>query len=152
MKSLPHFRGSRLAARLSAPSVPRPSGDVAPLALAEPGGAPAVAPTVAAGGYFEQLQASRRVFWRVYNAWMAQASDQEVERLDDALQHHAPHVRPIHAAFGDAMRDRTSSMSLPLSLLAALDAGGWVPSDTRSAQVVSATRTLSASTQARQAA
>ena len=151
MKSLPHFPGSRLAARLSAPSAPsapRPSGDVAPLALA----APSTAPAVAAGSYLEQIQASRRVFWSAYNAWMAQASDHEVERLDDALQHHAPHVRPIHAAIGDAMCDRSSSMSIPLSLLAALDAAGWAPSELRPALVVNATRRLSASTQARHAA
>ena len=151
MKSLPLFRGSRLAARLSAPSAPsspRPSGDVTPLALA----APSTAPAVAAGSYLEHIQASRRIFWSVYNAWMAQASDQEVERLDDALQHHAPHVRPIHAAIGDAMRDRTSSMSIPLSLLAALDAAGWAPTELHSAIALTATRLLSASTQNRHAA
>ena len=151
MKSLPHFPGSRMAARLSAPpapSSPRPSGDVAPLAWTAPGAAPAAA----AGNYHDQIRALRRVFWSVYNAWMAQASDLEVERLDSALQHHAPHVRPIHAAIGDALRDRTSSMAIPLSLLAALDAAGWAPSELQSAPVVGDTRRLSASTQARHAA
>jgi hypothetical protein len=73
------------------------------------------------------LCASRRVFWRVYSEWTSLASDAELAQLERALAEHAPHVRPIHAALGDAMRDPDHARAVPLSLLASLDAARWKP-------------------------
>jgi len=69
----------------------------------------------------------RRLFWRTYLAWLATCSDDEAERLQQALSEHAPHVRPLINALGDALRDPHTAVQLPASLLAQLTASGWMP-------------------------
>lgn len=69
----------------------------------------------------------RRLFWRTYLAWLATCSDDEAEQLQQALAEHAPHVRPLINALGDALRDPHAAVQLPASLLAQLTASGWMP-------------------------
>ena len=64
-------------------------------------------------------------FWRAFNAWSAQASDDEAAQLEQALQPHAPHVRPIQVALREAMADPQAAAQLPVALVVTLRQHGW---------------------------
>jgi hypothetical protein len=71
------------------------------------------------------LAANRQAFWRGYLVWQALASDGDLAKLARALEPHAQHVRPIHAAIGDALQDPNTVVLLPMDLLVSLFNTGW---------------------------
>jgi hypothetical protein len=70
-------------------------------------------------------QRNREIFWKAYNAWLAQASWEEVEQMEAALVTHAANVRPVHVAIAAALKDPTTALQIPLTLAVALDQAGW---------------------------
>ena len=84
-------------------------------------------PTQAAGTPLASAdpQRNREIFWRTYNAWLAQAPWEEVEALEAALLPHAANVRPVHVAIAAALKDRSTALQIPLGLAVALDQAGW---------------------------
>ena len=67
-------------------------------------------------------------FWRAFSAWSAQASDDEATQLEQALQPHAPHVRPIQVALKEALADPQAAALLPTALVVTLRQHGWTDS------------------------
>lgn len=69
----------------------------------------------------------RKVFWRAFLDWLATATAEETEQLEQVLAAHAHHVRPLIDAVSDALHDADSARRLPPTLLAELLAARWQP-------------------------
>lgn len=69
----------------------------------------------------------RKVFWRAFLDWLAHATAEETEQLEQVLAGHAHHVRPLIDAVSDALHDVDSANRLPPTLLAELVAAHWQP-------------------------
>lgn len=69
----------------------------------------------------------RKVFWHTFLDWLATATADETEQLEQVLAAHAHHVRPLIDAVSDALHDADSAKRLPPTLLAELVAANWQP-------------------------
>jgi hypothetical protein len=81
-------------------------------------------------------ESPRKVFWRVYLAWLAQASLDELAQLEQALVPHAHDVRPLVSAVTDALLSDPGS--LPTALLVRLASSGWSASVLKAASAKAA--------------
>ena len=71
-------------------------------------------------------QNDRKAFWRAYLAWLAQASEQELEELVAVLTANlTAEVRPLVSALRDAMCRETNRRDLPPGLVQQLEAASW---------------------------